>query len=116
MRRKKASLEKDLLKEVKKLLDIFKSKGVLSYRRIHVMPVMRGGKMSMNKDMAGIEDIQLYLPGGVTLMWELKKKGGKQSPAQLLRESELLKLGHRYYVIQSLSQSIEILSFYGVQL
>lgn len=63
-----------------------------------------------------MEDIQIYLMGGRTLYWELKRKDGRQSPAQKSRESELVMLGHNYKVIRSLDQAISELASLGFYL
>lgn len=106
---KKGSLEKDLLSEVKKVLNNLQDMGFLAFRRIHTMPVFRAGMvMTPNKDMRGLEDVQIYLIGGRTLYLELKSAQGKQSVYQKQREQELKNLGHQYYVIRDID------SFFGV--
>jgi hypothetical protein len=115
--KKPSEKEADLLVNVKKILDLFKLQGLLSYRRMHVMPVMRGaGRFSVNKDMAGIEDLQIYLYGGKTIYMELKTKKGKQSDAQLQREEELLTLLHDYVVIRSVDELIKCLNERGLSI
>lgn len=114
---KRTEKEADLLVNVKKILDLFKLQGLLSYRRMHVMPVMRGtGRFSVNKDMAGTEDLQIYLYGGKTIYMELKTKKGKQSEAQLAREEELLTLLHDYVVIRSVDELIKCLNERGLSI
>jgi len=114
--RKNREKEADLLSNVKKILDLFKIQGLLSYRRMHVMPIMRGGKFSANKDMAGIEDIQVYLYGGKTIYMELKTLKGKQSEAQLAREEEMLSMLHDYIVIRSVDDLIKCLNKRGLSI
>lgn len=109
--------EKDLLSQVKQLLDIFAGKGLLSYRRIHVMPVQISAfRCRPNVEMVGMEDLQIYLLGGKTLFWELKSTSGKQSDNQIMRENELLSLGHVYRVIRSLDQASSELTSFGFSL
>lgn len=112
---KKGSLEKDLLAEVKKVLNNLQDMGFLAFRRIHTMPVFRaGGVMTPNKDMRGLEDIQIYLIGGRTLYLELKSAQGKQSVYQKQRERELKNLGHQYYVIRDIDSLLGALAKNGL--
>lgn len=106
--------ESDLLKEIKQVLDILKRQGLIAYRRIHVMPVMRGGRMASNNDQAGMEDLQVYLMNGRTLYWELKSQAGKQSDRQKARQAELTSLGHDYKVIRTLNQALSELGSKGL--
>lgn len=63
------------------------------------MPVMRGRfNFSRNEDMAGMEDLQVYLPAPRVLFRELKSEKGDQSDEQLERQNELRALGHDYGV------------------
>lgn len=95
--------EAELLKETKALLDILKIQGLLSYRRIHVMPIQVGPrKFRPNRDMIGMEDIQVYLLHGRTLYWELKSETGRIRPEQILRAKELETLGHYHKFIRSI--------------
>lgn len=110
------SKEADLLRNVKKILDIFKAQEKLSYRRIHVQPVLRSGQFSKNSEMAGLEDLQVYLHGGKTLFLELKSMKGKQSPAQRVRQDELLWLGHSYYVVRCVEDLAECLRLHGLSI
>ncbi|NDD53890.1 hypothetical protein EBZ39_08415 [bacterium] len=114
MRTKTKTTESDLLKQIKATLEVLKAQGLISYRRIHVMPVFRKGRMSKNPDQCGMEDIQVYLMGGRTLYWELKSPTGKQSEHQKQRQEELTNLGHDYKVIRSLEQALSELGAKGL--
>lgn len=116
VRGKTKKRESDLLKEIKSMLEILKKQGLISYRRIHVMPVMRGGRMAANPDQAGMEDLQVYLLYGRTLYWELKSATGTQSELQKKRQAELSALGHCYRVIRSLDQAISELAANGLNI
>lgn len=106
--------EAQLLLQIKKVLTILKHRGELTFRRIHVMPIQVGQfRTRPNKDMRGLEDLQVYLPNGKTLYWELKTKT-KQTDVQKQREAELKRFGHDYCIIRSLDEAIEELSSYGV--
>lgn len=86
------------------------------------MPVMRGGGFSINSDMAGLEDLQIYISGGRFWAVELKKpKGqksamGKQSQAQKEREAELKNLGFDYSVLHSVDELVQGLRVRGLTL
>ena len=116
LRAKTKGSEANLLRQVKAILEILKQQGLIAYRRIHVMPVFRGGKMSANPEQAGMEDLQVYLMNGRVLFWELKSLTGKQSEHQKKRQEELTSLGHKYTVIRSLDQAISELSAQGLNL
>lgn len=98
--------EAEILQNVKKILDLFKMQGLLTYRRIHVMPVMRGGVATCNKEMVGMEDVQIYLMNGKTIFLELKTEKGKLSDYQIKRKEELLALGHDYFECHSVDSFI----------
>lgn len=109
--------EADLLREIKRILDVFKNQGFLAYRRIHVMPVMVNRFATRpNNEMSGMEDLQVALLGGKTLYWELKSPTGKQSESQIKREAELKALGHNYTVIRSTEQALSELRAQGLSL
>lgn len=107
--------EAELLKEAKAFLGILKTQGLLTFRRIHVMPVQIGfKKFRPNTDMSGMEDLQVYLLNGRTLFLELKSVMGRQSLEQANRERELKKLGHFYSIIRSIEQLILVLKQNGL--
>lgn len=107
--------EATLLSNVKKILDILKMQGLLAYKRIHCMPIMRGnGRFSPNVDQAGMADLQIYLLGGITLHLELKSHSGRQSDKQKEVEMELRALGHKYYLCNSVEEFVSILRAYGL--
>lgn len=81
------------------------------------MPIQCGGwRTRPNNDMAGMEDLQIYIFGGKTLYWELKSDKGKQSPRQKEREQELLALGHKYFLIRNIEQALGSLRAEGLSL
>lgn len=106
--------EADLLGAVKNLLDVFKNQGLLTYRRIHTQGVQVGGRFRKNVEMAGMEDLQIYLMHGKTLYRELKTSKGTQSPAQTERQLELTSLGHDYAVWKSIKEAVEDLRRRGL--
>lgn len=56
-----------------------------------------------NPNMTGFPDRLVLLPDGVSAWLELKSKGEKPREIQLIRHSQLERLGHRVYVIDSRS-------------
>ena len=113
--------EGDLLIQVKKILDKFKHRGVLSYRRIHSVGIPCFGKngritLRENEDMAGYEDIQVFLSGGDFWAIELKSRTGKQSDEQKARQKELVNLGHDYTIIRTVEELVRELSKRGFNL
>lgn len=57
--------------------------------------------------LAGVSDLVCLLPGGVTLLMEVKTQTGKQSETQRKFESKSIKLGHSYVVVRSLEHAID---------
>jgi len=60
----------------------------------------------------GIADLQLVLPHGVTLNLEFKRPDGKgvQSDSQKLMESSLHKLGHTYFIVDSIDLAFKLIA------
>jgi hypothetical protein len=114
MKTPKKDLEKDLLINTKKILNVFKNQGLISYTRMHVMPIMRGGRMTVNKDMQGVEDLQVYMFGGKLWCIELKSLKGKQSEHQKAREIELKALGFDYSIIRTVDELLSNLRQRGL--
>ena len=99
--------EGQLLSNVKKILDVFRAQGLLTYRRIHVMPIIRGGAYTKNSDMQGMEDIQVNLLHGKSIHLELKSATASQTPEQKFRQKELTDLGHDYWVCRTVEDFIK---------
>lgn len=109
--------EGQLLKNAKAILDIFKHQGLLSYRRIHVMPIkVNRYRSRRNEDMEGMEDLQIYLLHGRTLFRELKAPKGRSSEGQKKRRAELESIGHDYAIWQSVDDIVNDLRKQGLQL
>jgi len=77
--------EKVLLSAIKKYLLILKRYGLLTFTRIHVMPVMRGDKsrikFSANNDMVGFSDLEVLSHGKIAYI-EVKTGRGTLSNNQ----------------------------------
>ncbi len=114
-------LERDVVTAIRNLLDIHQMRGALVYKRINTGAKLRNIRrrivFTKNTDMIGMSDIILWIkngPGGVC--WEIKlpEKSAKQSEDQQKFESEILRVGHEYYVLRSLDEAILMLKSYGV--
>jgi hypothetical protein len=67
-------------------------------RAVHIGVLEKKGGLN-----AGFPDITAYCPGPHTFFTELKKPGGKLSPAQVLRIAQLRGLGYNVYVCYSVA-------------
>lgn len=54
-----------------------------------------------NANMVGYPDRVICLPGGKTAWVELKSRGKKPTKMQVIRQSELKRLGHEVYTIDN---------------
>lgn len=60
--------------------------------------------------IAGVPDRMVLMPGGVIVFVELKQKGHKPTPIQVIWHNRLRSLGHRVYVIDSREGVLEMLA------
>ena len=95
-------------------LDLLRCHGVLEYRFIHVPTGRNPVERQHAGDMAGIEDLQVYIARGVTLRFELKSSTGKQMAHQSDWEQQLRKLGHYYYCINDTDQFDRVMLDHGI--
>lgn len=115
------ALEAIVLKQSKELLRILRSQGKLTFRRIHSVAVPRGnfkagtGRFSVNRDMAGMTDLQIYLPNAITLHAEGKSTKGRLSEEQELFRDDLQRFGHHWFLFRSLDDLIDALESFGVE-
>ena len=111
--------EAELLTACKRVLRLFASHGVLTWRRIHVMPIAVGAglkRFRKNHDMAGMPDLLVWIKGGPCVSIELKQRKGKQRDEQMAFQSELTRVGHPYWIVRSLDEFIDVLKRYNVAL
>lgn len=58
--------------------------------------------------MAGVSDLVALLPDGRTVLFEVKTAKGKQQDTQKEFQRRSEELGHRYYIVRSLEEFIEL--------
>lgn len=58
--------------------------------------------------MKGVPDILIVTDGGYMVFLEVKRKGSKQSPDQIVFQERCKEKGCEYYVVHSLEEVIEI--------
>ena len=108
--------ESFLLTQVKEYLSILQRCGCLCFRRIHSTGIpRRDGSFSRNTDMMGMEDLQIWLPGGKFLAIELKSDSGRLSLAQDQRKTDLERFGHPYLVAKHLDAVSAKLNELGIE-
>ena len=107
--------EADLLVDTRWLLDLLTRIGLLTYTRIHVMPIIRGrGRFSKNEDMKGFSDIEVVVPGGRVGYLELKSERGKLSEDQIRFIESRERMGCICRVPRHLDDVIQFLRDMGV--
>lgn len=99
----------------------------LRRRRVHHAADMNAGRRSLQRGArlklagmtAGEPDLRLYLPGGLVVFVELKRKGGVVSREQKDRHEVLRGLGFHVHVLkahcpaQAVAQIVDILAMHG---
>lgn len=108
-------LEKDVLEAAKAYLNILEIQKKLTWKRINVGGMVRGGRLIKNMDMRGMADILIFLPGEKCIHAEAKRPGGKLERDQIAWRERLEKIGQRYIVFQSLQDLIKVLEEYGIK-
>lgn len=110
--------ESQLLTACKRILRLLENSGLLAFRRIHVMPVIRsirGRKVfTRNQDMAGMADLLVFLPSQKVLHLELKTEKGVRSREQFDWATKLLRMGHDYRVVSSVQEMENALKAHGI--
>lgn len=113
--------EADLLSQVKWLLTLLERRGMVSWTRVHVMPIMRGnfargrGWLSKNVDMAGFADIEVVAaPNGTVGYMELKSARGILSEEQERFRDSRTRVGAKHAAIRSLDEAVAFLKSMGV--
>ena len=88
-----------------KILDDCKARGWLA---------LHGSMAHRTRRTIGEPDFILLLPGGVTMLLEVKSATGKMTTEQLAFKMMAEKLGHFVRVVRSFSEYQRMLKFYGV--
>lgn len=107
--------EAQVMAGVRKLLTLLRNSGALTWKRMHTSGVVIRGKLFNNREGRGMADILVFLPGGLTLHWELKATAGRQSPEQESWARELASFGHEYFLIRSVDEAVAVLRAFGVE-
>lgn len=119
-------LEDAVLAGCKRILTFLQARGLLVFRRIHVMPVIRCWRfrpcckskvpvLSPNEDMAGMADLMVWIKDGPCLSLEIKATKGKKSPNQQDWEKRLKAMGHEYHEIRSIKGLEDLLLKFEVK-
>lgn len=116
--------EAQVLRDCKAVLDFYKHKEFLTYRRISVSGIpmqARSGKTVMVANtMSGMADLMVFLHpayGGHVLHIEVKGSDGKLTENQKAWRDELAAIGHEtYYVVQSQASLLAVLKLYDIPL
>lgn len=111
--------EAQVLKGICETLDLLVGWGKLTYRRINVGPVLRGGgsqpiRYSKNPHMVGLPDLFVFLKPGIVLLFEVKAPNGKLSKGQEKFRDEMSQMSQHYYILKSIDDLIKILNSYQV--
>jgi hypothetical protein len=118
----RAPVEADILRSARALLDFLKAHRLLTYRRIHVAPIMRGGgadpiRFQQNKDMAGFTDLIIGVKATQRIILaEAKREGGKLSSNQEEFHRDWRQMGFTVCTFRSITELEDILESNGVQL
>lgn len=117
--------EAAVLSACRQLLNLLKAQGKLTYKRIHVAPIIRGGgrgalRFQRNVDMAGMADLLIFffsktLQCAVTVHGECKSDSGRQEPAQKAWQEELASIGHHeYHLFRGVNDLRLVLAKHGI--
>lgn len=71
---------------------------------------LEGARFKTLGVVAGVSDLILLAPNGITYLIELKDDKGKQSDHQKAFQQQAESLGHIYVVIRSLQEFIDLVS------
>lgn len=101
------------------ILRVLQRQGRLLYRRIHTTGVPRKiqGRivLTKNKEMEGMTDTLVFLPGKRVIHPEFKRpSGGRLSAAQIEWRDSLERLGHVHVVVKNVNDLLVALQKEGV--
>lgn len=60
--------------------------------------------MKLQGVKSGVADLEVLLPGGVSIFFEVKTETGKQSDSQINWQKKITALGFDYYLVRNLEQ------------
>lgn len=111
----KTQKERDVLRDCKSLLDVFKFHQILDYWRITTGGILQHGKFLVpNKEMAGFSDLIILIAAGPVIFLELKSDKGNQSVNQKAFQARINLVRHKYYLCSSMKILCDILKENGV--
>ena len=98
--------EQQIVRECRQYLDLLKYSRQLRYRIIHIANPHHGGyqQRAQSVAMSGHADCEIYLLDRLMIHVEFKTRLGKLRDAQKQWKRELESIGHKYYVVRSLSE------------
>jgi hypothetical protein len=67
-----------------------------------------------NCNMPNLADLIIFIDNGITLVIELKTPKGKRTEGQIAASQKLIRKGHLYFIVRSLSEFLEILAKYNI--
>ncbi len=108
--------ERDVVKQIRELLDILSNKGLLHYSRISTTGIPRGDNHFSPNSSRGLPDFMLWLPKGTWIGIEAKSAKGKLSVSQQVFESTMLNFGQHYHVVRNVDEVIHVLRRHGISL
>lgn len=115
--------EADVLRVCRSYLNFLQARGKLTYRRIHVAPIMRGGgknpiRFQRNMDMAGMADLLIFLKTNPprVIHVECKSSFGKTDDIQKKWREELKRVGHHdYFLVRGIEDLRGVLRLFSIE-
>jgi len=74
--------------------------------------ILEAKKLKETGQMAGVADLIVLMPNGITYFFEVKTEKGKQSDAQIEFQSKVELLGFNYYLVRSLEDFRKIICIF----
>lgn len=106
--------ERSILREIVGYLKWLESAGKLYWIRNNsgafVLESEKYRKRFVRFGRQGSSDLIVFLKGGRTIFFEVKRKNGYQTQAQKEFEQTIRALGYEYYVVRSLNEVILVIS------
>lgn len=108
--------ESGILTAICQYLAILQNQGKLDFIRNNrfagYIQRSNGTRGFINNGQSGSPDIYIFLPKGVTIHCEVKNEKNKQQSTQLEYQERVERLGHRYIIVRSLTEVVNIINEY----